>query len=350
VTGEEMFFYFKKNKKDDRKEDKKNISMKKKILKHLLIFLIVFVSFDVFSRLAFHRSSIASIAAFGIRIFNNGELATEENTERALEERADEEDEPFSFDADKYKSEADMIYIDGNEVLLFGNKEDSNDTVLYIHGGAYFNEITDYHLDFIDRMASETKAYVVVPLYPLAPNHTYEETYEFLDKIYPGLRNEDRELTVMGDSAGGGLSLAYAEYLLKTGGEQPDEIIVFSPWVDVSMSAEDHTPYEALDPMLEVPGTIEAGKAWAGDTDTKNYMVSPLFGDVEGLAKTIIFVGTNEILYPDCVAMYEKMTDAGVDTELVVGEGMNHIYPIYPIVPESLKAADMVFEEIKSEQ
>ncbi len=346
-----MFFCCRKNKKEDNKEDKKkNISLKKKILKHLLILLIVLTAFEIFSRIAFSRSSVATVAALGIRIFNNGELATEENTEQALEERAEEEDEPYSFDANKFKSKASMQYCGENEVLIFGEKSESNDTVLYLHGGAYFNEITAFHLDFIDRMALETKAYVVVPLYPLAPNHTYEETYELLDMIYPELRNEDRELTVMGDSAGGGLALAYAEYLLKNDMEQPDEIIVFSPWVDVSMSAMDHTPYEASDPMLEVPGTVEAGKAWAGDTDTKNYMVSPLFGDVEGMAKTMIFVGTNEILYPDCTAMYEKLADAGVDAELIIGEGMNHIYPIYPIVPESLEAASRVFEEIKGEQ
>lgn len=41
----------------------------------------------------------------------------------------------------------------------------------------------------------------------------------------------------------------------------------------------------------------EMGKSWAGDLDTKDHLVSPLYGDKSDLAKTLIFAGENEIFY-----------------------------------------------------
>ena len=88
------------------------------------------------------------------------------------------------------------------------------------------------------------------------------------------------------------------------------------------------------------------GKAWAGDLDLKDYKVSPLFGDITKLPKTTLFVGTHEILYSDILKFYNKLTDNGIDVELNIGEGMNHVYPIYPLVPESKEAFNHIINVI----
>ena len=98
------------------------------------------------------------------------------------------------------------------------------------------------------------------------------------------------------------------------------------------------------DPMLGIEGAREIGKAWAGDLDTKDYKVSPLFGEVDKLPKTTVFVGTHEIIYPDIVEFYNKLHDNGVDAELIVGEEMSHVYPLYPMVPEAKEAFNQIVE------
>ena len=90
----------------------------------------------------------------------------------------------------------------------------------------------------------------------------------------------------------------------------------------------------------------EMGETWAAGLDSKDYKVSPLFGEVKGLAKTTLFVGTHEIFYPDVVKFYNKLKDSGVDAELNVGEGMTHVYAIYPLVPESKEAFKHIVETI----
>ncbi len=74
---------------------------------------------------------------------------------------------------------------------------------------------------------------------------------------------------------GCGLSVAFCEYLAELGLNQPDKLILFSPWLDISMSNPKVADFEAVDPMLSAYGLIEMGKCWAGDLDIKDYKVSP---------------------------------------------------------------------------
>ena len=127
-------------------------------------------------------------------------------------------------------------------------------------------------------------------------------TWGITEKLYRHLLETGKPISVMGDSAGGGFVLSFCQDLKTIGLPQPDEIIVFSPWVDVSMS---NSPYDnESDPILGEIGLREIGKAWAGDMDTNDYRVSPLFGDNHDLAKTLIFVGDNEIFYKDVLLIF----------------------------------------------
>ncbi|WP_407424583.1 alpha/beta hydrolase [Methanobrevibacter sp.] len=208
----------------------------------------------------------------------------------------------------------------------------------------YVNEIKLPHISFCDKLAKKVNACVFAPIYPLAPNHTYEETYEIVEKLYRHLLTMNKPIIIMGDSAGGGLSAAFCEYLATNDLPQPANLILISPWLDVSMSG-DYDDVE-FDPMLGVDGLREMGETWAGNLDPKDYKVSPMFGEVAGLPKTTLFVGTHEIFYPDVVEFHNKLKDNGVDAELNVGEGMTHVYAIYPLVPESKEAFKHIVEVI----
>lgn len=147
--------------------------------------------------------------------------------------------------------------------------------------------------------------------------------------------------------AGGGLAASYCEYLGEEGLAQPDAMILLSPWVDVSMSNPDIEDYESADPMLSAYGLTEMGRYWAGDLDLTDYRVSPLYGDVSVLQNVCLFVGAREIFYPDVTEFYTLLQDNGVASELYVGEGMNHDYPLYPI-PEAVDAWERICELVET--
>ena len=226
-----------------------------------------------------------------------------------------------------------------SHLYTFGN-ENAKNTILFVHGGAFVSEMNYQHLLYCLKMSRKLDAHVMAPVYPLAPQHNAMETYDMITEIYEKLDHEN--LILMGDSAGGGFVLSFAQYLKTVGLPQPRKIIAFSPWVDISMS---NSPYDNKhDPILGEIGLKEMGKSWAGDLDTKDYRVSPLYGDVAGQAQTLIFSGTGEIFYKDIELYVEKLKKSNVNVKFIKGEGLFHIYPLFPS-PEAKKA----FKEVKKE-
>lgn len=271
-------------------------------------------------------------------------LVSADSAREHMQKRSLEEDDEFKIPKRIYHSKVESKNLFNCQTLIFNGSEDCSHIVIYLHGGAYVNEIMLPHISFCDRLAKKVSGTVFAPLYPLAPNHTYEETYEIIEKLYKHLLDMGKPITIMGDSSGGGLSAAFAQYLAANDLPQPENLILISPWVDVSMSGN----YDDVekDPMSGVDGLRELGRAWAGDLDMKDYKVSPLFGDVSKLSRTTIFVGTHEQIYHDVVNFYNKLKDNNIDVELNVGEEMNHVYPVYPLVPESKEAFNHIVERI----
>lgn len=239
------------------------------------------------------------------------------------------------------KSIFKSISFNGMQVFTFGN-QDAKNTILYLHGGAYVNEINWQHYLYCIILSRKLDAYVIAPVYPLAPHNQAMETFELVTKLYEHVIQNHTNIILMGDSAGGGFVLSFAQHLKIINMPQPKNIITFSPWVDISMS---NPPYDsANDPILGEIGLKEIGKSWAGSLDTKDYKVSPIFGDNKGLAKTLIFSGENEIFYKDIKKYVENLKKDNVDVKFIIGRELFHIYPLFPI-PEARKA----FKEIKKE-
>ena len=231
-----------------------------------------------------------------------------------------------------------------NGRIFYANEKGvSRYTVFYIHGGAYEMDFIPLHWAFIEKLVKETNALVIAPAYRLVPFGTYKEAYDLIVPVYKKYCevHPEKKIIMMGDSAGGGLSLALTEYFKAEGIRVPDELILFSPWVDVSMGNEEIKDFISRDPMIGPEEVLPAARAWAGDRDMHDPLISPLFGDLKGLHNVTVFIGTEEVLYPDVTKMFH-MLDADVSNELIVGEGMIHCYPLNP-VEEAIPACHKVF-------
>ena len=224
---------------------------------------------------------------------------------------------------------------------LHGRADAVGGELLYVLGYTR-DEINYQHFLYCYLLSKKLDAYVLAPVYPLAPLHDVNESIEKITELYKSLIDLNTNLILMGDSAGGGFILSFSQYIKTINLTQPDHIITFSPWVDISMS---NSPYnDENDPILGEIGLREIGKSWAGNLDTKDYKVSPLFGNVANQAPTLIFAGDNEIFYKDIKLYVEKLEENDVNVKFITGKGLFHIYPLFPI-PEAKKA----FKEIKKE-
>nr|WP_304661688.1 alpha/beta hydrolase [Arthrobacter sp. zg-Y238] len=220
--------------------------------------------------------------------------------------------------------------------------------VLYLHGGSYISPISAWHWRFIARLAAAGHR-VEVPLYGLAPEYNHRDAPGLLASVYRQLLEDydPRDVAFMGDSAGGGLALAFAEQLTELSLPQPRRLVLLSPWVDVAMENPELAAVEAVDPWLSRAGLRVAARAWASGDALTDPRVSPVNGMLSGLPPTDLFVGTHDLPYPDVLRLERLLKSAGTPVSLQVADGGVHVYPLLP-VPEGRAARKRILELLRA--
>lgn len=206
------------------------------------------------------------------------------------------------------------------------------------------------HWKIVETIASKARCRVSYIDYPLAPENTYTQTFEMVQQSYEKLTNDypTDKFMLMGDSAGGGLALAFAQKLrIEIAVIQPIKIILFSPWLDLSMQHPEIKKQELVDKILPLQGLIHAGIQYSGGDDIHNYLLSPINGKLEGLGETHVFYGTHELFYPDCKRLKQLTQDYRNFTFQEFAD-MQHDWVVFPI-PEAKQAIEMAVDFITKE-
>lgn len=203
-------------------------------------------------------------------------------------------------------------------------------TVLYLHGGAYVAGAPASHRSLTGHLARACGQTVHAMDYRLAPENPYPAAIDDAVAAYLALLDNGMpagSITLAGDSAGGGLSLATAMRLRDEGHPLPGALILLSPWCDLTLAASTQR-VTVKETLLTWPGLARCARLYAG-ADLAQPYVSPLNGDFTGLPRTQIIVGTEEILLPDSERTFDALKAAGVDAHLAVYEDMWHVFPVH---------------------
>ncbi|WP_417320878.1 alpha/beta hydrolase [Erythrobacter aureus] len=224
--------------------------------------------------------------------------------------------------------------------------------LFYLHGGGYVMDIAAVHWDTVADLCERLGASATVPVYPLAPENKAPEVLAAMHSLYLELaaRHGAQNITVMGDSAGGGMSLALAQMLKADGGPMPGSLVLYSPWLDATATAEGQRAIERRDRMLAVSGLEACGAMYSGDLARDDPRVSPLFGDLEGLPPIAIFSGTSDILIVDGRRLAKRLDEPGMP-EHVYREykDMFHVWMLLP-VPEAKQARSQTVDFIREQR
>lgn len=204
--------------------------------------------------------------------------------------------------------------------------------VLYLHGGAYKYNFIIPHWAFIGNISSELSATVIAPDYPLAPEYNATHVFDLLLKIYKDLLKDHhpKNINIIGDSAGGGMALALSQLIKKEGLPQPYQLILLAPCVDVRLENPEIKEIDKNDPLLNIKSIREAGIEYAGPLDTKNYLVSPIYGDITDLAPISIYVGTHDLLVADCRKLNRMAKSQNIEINYNEYPGLFHVGMLYP--------------------
>ena len=220
--------------------------------------------------------------------------------------------------------------------------------ILYIHGGSFNAGSIISHRPLAANIAIACHARALVINYRLAPEHPFPAALEDSRAAYDWLLANGipaNRIAVMGDSAGGTLTLALLIQLRDQNQPLPALAACLCPATDMTQSGETWTSNVSKDIMLHPKNIRISGEIYVHGADTRSPLVSPLFGDLHGLPPVFIQVGSEEMLLSDCTRFTKKAQEAGVQINLEVWEGMQHVWQYTAsFLPEARKAIKHIGE------
>lgn len=311
--------------------------------------LAAWAGFSLVSHALFHRSNLSTASEISFRaVDRRKKLADPISFDNYLLAQAEANEQDVDVpELVPFKTSVESIDIAGTKTFLLNRRDRNDRAVIYLHGGNFLRRPTVNQWRFADNIARRTRAEIFVPMYPLAPVHAHAEAHASVETVYRQVAQEygARNVTLMGDGAGAGLAVSFAQRLDALGLEQPSHLILVSPWVDVTLGNPLVDQYEATDPLLAAYGMRKVGVLWSRGVDAHDPLVSPINGDVRMLRNVLVFAGTRELLYPDAKLLYDRIAATGIHAEFHEGRGLNHDYPLYP-TREATRAVEVIVNAV----
>jgi monoterpene epsilon-lactone hydrolase len=226
---------------------------------------------------------------------------------------------------------------------------DNNTIILYFHGGAYVFGSLDSHRHLVSHIAKASQCLALHVGYALAPEAPFPAALNDATAAYDWLKSNHpkAKIVIMGDSAGGGLSLALMHKLKSENRELPNLAVLIAPLVDQTGTSETIKSLGKNDVILSAEMLTESTKMYTNDV--KSPLVSPLFGDFYGFPSTLIHVGTHDILLDDSISLHKKMQIENVRVKITIQESMIHVWHFFVgILPEARKSINEIAAYIQS--
>jgi acetyl esterase/lipase len=201
-------------------------------------------------------------------------------------------------------------------------------TILYLHGGGYVIGSPRSHRHLAAAIAIAASANVLLLDYRLAPEHPFPAAVDDAVAAYRLLLQDigSQRLAVVGDSAGGGLTVATLVAALSAGDAMPAAAVCLSPWVDLTCNTIAASAATISDPLVKTEDIVAYASSYLGANPATHPLASPRFADLRGLPPMLIHASTSEMLASDSLGLADAARAAGVDVTLEMFEGVPHVW------------------------
>lgn len=226
-----------------------------------------------------------------------------------------------------------LIEINGVSCEQFEHGIAKDDALLYfIHGGAFSLGSPKTHSSAISHLCKLTALKCVAVDYSLSPQYKYPTQLDECERVYEELikTHPDKKIIILGDSAGGNLTVALALRIREKGIKQASALVLMSPWLDLRDNSEAALRNFERDSVFNKDDLFDYASMYCDNEQKGSPYISPLTADLENLPPTLIQVAKNELLFSDSKNFAQKAVSVGVDLEIQVEENLFHSWQLFP--------------------
>jgi acetyl esterase/lipase len=223
--------------------------------------------------------------------------------------------------------------------------------IYYLHGGGYISGSAKSCRPITVTLARHLQARVFGLDYRLAPEHRFPAG---LDDAVAGYRwllangIDPQSIAIVGDSAGGGMTLAVALRIRDAGEPPPARLVCLSPWTDMTGKSDSLTANSGRDSMFVGEDVERYARVYLGEHSRLDPLASPLLADLGGLPPLLIQVGRDEVLLDDARDLHSKVVAAGGSSQLHIYDNIPHGWHYgAPFVPETREALREIAEFVQ---
>jgi acetyl esterase/lipase len=162
---------------------------------------------------------------------------------------------------------------------------------------------------------------------------------------------DPEQITVAGDSAGGGLAIALMLRLKAEEVALPGGAVLLCPGVDLTFEHVGELPSEPQ-PALSLEQLHSFVASYLDGHPIDDPLVSPLFGDLAGLPPMLIQGGIGDVMVEDAHRLAERARSQGVDTRLELYPVTTHDFQVFwsflPEAADALQQAGAFARDVRS--
>lgn len=203
--------------------------------------------------------------------------------------------------------------------------------LLFFHGGGWVYGDLESHDATCRFLAEEAQVRVVAVDYRLAPEAPFPAAVDdamaawtWVAEHAQGLGIDPTRIAVGGDSAGGNLAAVVAQQTVAAGGPSPAFQLLVYPATDFAERAPSRTTYAEGFFLTRAFMDLAEENYLVGSEDRRDPRLSPLHGDVTGVAPAYVVTAGFDPLLDEGDAYAEKLRAAGVPVEHVTEDGLIH--------------------------
>ena len=219
--------------------------------------------------------------------------------------------------------------------------------MLYIHGGGFIIGSVNDHRILTVALSQKLQAKVISLDYRLAPENLFPTHLNDCVYAYKWLLSEGldpKNIIIAGDSAGGNLTLCTLLKLKQDNIPLPSGAVCLSPVTDLTFTDETFYLNAKTDPVLADKGIFWWTDAYTGDHNRHDPLLSPIFGNLNGLPPILIQASTCEMLYGDAERFVIAAKAAGVNIKFEAWDDMLHVFQGFGLrrFPEAKEAINNI--------